>query len=241
MNISKDTIIGDIVSHDYRTASVFKKNRIDFCCNGNRTLEDASTKLRIDPYQIINELNEVMQAKSDNNTDFTSWPLDLLTDYVEKKHHRYVKEKTQEITPFLAKIARVHGDRHPELHEVLSLFTDSADELASHMDKEEQILFPHIRSMIDAKSKGKVVSAPFGTIQNPIKVMMQEHDNEGDRFRKIEALTNGYTVPDDGCTTYSVTLAMLKEFEDDLHHHIHLENNILFPKSVILEAQFEIA
>lgn len=241
MNISKDTIIGDIVSHDYRTASVFKKNRIDFCCNGNRTLEDASTKLRIDPYQIVNELNEVMQAKSDNNTDFTSWPLDLLTDYVEKKHHRYVKEKTQEITPFLAKIARVHGDRHPELHEVLSLFTDSADELARHMDKEEQILFPHIRSMIDAKSKGKVVSAPFGTIQNPIKVMMQEHDNEGDRFRKIEALTNGYTVPDDGCTTYSVTLAMLKEFEDDLHHHIHLENNILFPKSVILEAQFEIA
>lgn len=241
MNISKDTIIGDIVSHDYRTASVFKKNRIDFCCNGNRTLEDASTKLRIDPYQIVNELNEVMQAKSDNNTDFTSWPLDLLIDYVEKKHHRYVKEKTQEITPFLAKIARVHGDRHPELHEVLSLFTDSADELARHMDKEEQILFPHIRSMIDAKSKGKVVSAPFGTIQNPIKVMMQEHDNEGDRFRKIEALTNGYTVPNDGCTTYSVTLAMLKEFEDDLHHHIHLENNILFPKSVILEAQFEIA
>lgn len=238
MNITKDTIIGDLVAHDYRAAAVFKKNKIDFCCNGNRSIVDACSKKGLDSNQIVKDLIDASQTKGDNQTDYSSWPLDLLADYVEKKHHRYVKEKTQEIMPFLTKIVRVHGEHHPELHEVLELFTDSAEDLASHMDKEENILFPHIRRMVEAKSKGESVSAPFGTVQNPIKVMMAEHDNEGERFRKIDELTDGYTMPADGCTTYRVTFAMLKEFEDDLHLHIHLENNILFSKAVELEEQF---
>lgn len=238
MNISKDSIIGDLVAHDYRAAAVFKKNKIDFCCNGNRSIEDACDKKGLNADQLVKDLQEVSVAKGDSQIDYTSWPLDLLADYVEKKHHRYVREKAQEIMPFLTKIVRVHGDRHPELHEVLDLFTASVEDLLEHMDKEEGILFPHIRNMVDAKSKGSSVSAPFGTVQNPIKVMMAEHDNEGERFRKIADLTDNYTVPADGCTTYRVTFSMLSEYEDDLHLHIHLENNILFPKSIELEEQF---
>ncbi len=238
MNITKDTIIGDLVAHDYRAASVFKKNKIDFCCNGNRSIEDACTKKGLDTEQIVKDLNNTNNAGTSNQTDYTSWPLDLLADYVEKKHHRYVREKIQEITPFLHKIVRVHGDRHPELLEVAQLFGESAEDLTDHMVKEESILFPHIRRMVDGKHSNTPVSAPFGTVQNPIKMMMAEHDNEGERFRKIAELTNDYTMPADGCTTYRVTFAMLKEFEDDLHLHIHLENNILFPKSIELEEQF---
>ena len=238
MNITKDTIIGDLVAHDYRAASVFKKNKIDFCCNGNRSIEDACTKKGLDTEQIVKDLNNTNNAGTLNQTDYTSWPLDLLADYVEKKHHRYVREKIQEITPFLHKIVRVHGDRHPELLEVAQLFGESSEDLTDHMVKEESILFPHIRRMVDDKHSNTPVSAPFGTVQNPIKMMMAEHDNEGERFRKIAELTNDYTMPADGCTTYRVTFAMLKEFEDDLHLHIHLENNILFPKSIELEEQF---
>lgn len=238
MNITKDTIIGDLVAHDYRAASVFKKNKIDFCCNGNRSIEDACTKKGLDTEQIVKDLNNTNNAGTLNQTDYTSWPLDLLADYVEKKHHRYVREKIQEITPFLHKIVRVHGDRHPELLEVAQLFGESAEDLTDHMVKEESILFPHIRRMVESKHSNTPVSAPFGTVQNPIKMMMAEHDNEGERFRKIAELTNDYTMPADGCTTYRVTFAMLKEFEDDLHLHIHLENNILFPKSIELEEQF---
>lgn len=238
MNITKDTIIGDLVAHDYRAASVFKKNKIDFCCNGNRSIEDACTKKGLDTEQIVKDLNNTNNAGTSNQTDYTSWPLDLLADYVEKKHHRYVREKIQEITPFLHKIVRVHGDRHPELLEVAQLFGESSEDLTDHMVKEESILFPHIRRMVESKHSNTPVSAPFGTVQNPIKMMMAEHDNEGERFRKIAELTNDYTMPADGCTTYRVTFAMLKEFEDDLHLHIHLENNILFPKSIELEEQF---
>ncbi len=238
MNITKDTIIGDLVAHDYRAASVFKKNKIDFCCNGNRSIEDACTKKGLDTEQIVKDLNNTNNAGTLNQTDYTSWPLDLLADYVEKKHHRYVREKIQEITPFLHKIVRVHGDRHPELLEVAQLFGESSEDLTDHMVKEESILFPHIRRMVESKHSNTPVSAPFGTVQNPIKMMMAEHDNEGERFRKIAELTNDYTMPADGCTTYRVTFAMLKEFEDDLHLHIHLENNILFPKSIELEEQF---
>ncbi len=159
-----------------------------------------------------------------------------MADYIEKKHHRYVENKIQEITPFLEKVARVHGDRHPELNEIRQLFDASAGELTAHMKKEEQILFPFIRKMVAAQNQNTTVQAPFGTVQNPIQMMMHEHENEGERFRKIAALTDNYTPPEDACNTYRVTFFLLKEFEEDLHLHIHLENNILFPKSIAIEA-----
>lgn len=135
--------------------------------------------------------------------------------------------------PYLNKVAAVHGDRHPELREVQDLFIGCAEDLTSHMQKEEQVLFPFIRKM----AVGDDIHAPFGTVQNPINMMMHEHTNEGERFRKIAALTNDYTAPEDACNTYRVTYALLNEFEEDLHLHIHLENNILFPKAIATEAK----
>lgn len=230
MGITKESIIGDVVSKDYKSASVFKNYGIDFCCNGNRTIADACADKNINSEDVINEINNALSDNSNQaGIDYASWPLDLLADYIEKKHHRYVDSKIEEILPYLQKIARVHGDRHPELLEVEQLFLASAKELTSHMRDEESVIFPKIRDLV-SNSKFDEES-----LDQPIATLMHQHDQEGERFRRIEALTNQYTTPEDGCNTYRVTLAMLKEFEDDLHLHIHLENNILFPKAIELE------
>jgi len=240
MNIQENQIIGELVAQDYRTAAIFKKYGIDFCCQGNRTINEACEKKSIDEKQVVSDLNTIMQSASqtESTSEYKNWPLDLLADYIEKKHHRYVQTKTQEIQPYLEKICRVHGDRHPELLEINEHFNATAGELAMHMKKEELILFPFIRKMEKSKHEHIALDAPhFGTIQNPIQMMMNEHTTEGDRFRKIETLSNNYTPAADACSTYKVTFALLKEFEQDLHLHIHLENNILFPKAVALEKE----
>ncbi len=236
MKIQSNNIIGELVAQDYRTASVFKNYGIDFCCNGKRTISDACTSENIDPELMVRNLEDVIKVDTGGSTDYNSWPIDLLADYVEKKHHRYVDAKIPEIQPYLDKVCRVHGQRHPELLEISKLFNESAEELSNHMVKEESIVFPYIRKMVASKQQKTTMEKPhFGTIENPIQMMMQEHDTEGERFRRIEALTDNYTPPSDACNTYHVTFALLKEFQDDLHLHIHLENNILFPKAIALE------
>ncbi len=237
MNISQEQIIGELVAQDYRTASVFKKYGIDFCCQGNTTINNACKKKSIDTGLVLYDLDEVAREKG-SSIDYQIWPLDLLIDYIVKKHHRYVVEKSIEIVPYLNKICEVHGERHPELFEINDLFNLSVEVLARHMKKEELDLFPYIQKMVQAKHEGtKIVVPGFGSIENLISIMEEEHTIEGDRFRKIEELSNHYTTPADACNTYRVTIALLKEFEDDLHLHIHLENNILFPKSIKLEKE----
>lgn len=241
VTIQKDSEkqIGQFVAEDYRTAAVFSKYKIDFCCNGNRSIQEACEKKGIDSNVLLDELQTVLRKKDGESIDYKSWPLDLLVDYIEKKHHRYVEEKIPILRQFLDKLCRVHGERHPELLKINELFTASAGELAAHLKKEELILFPFVKKMVNAQlEKGGVQSPQFGTVENPIEMMMQEHDNEGERFRQIAALTDNYNPPADACNTYKVTFAMLEEFEQDLHLHIHLENNILFPKAVKLEQQF---
>ncbi|MEW4923891.1 iron-sulfur cluster repair di-iron protein [Algibacter sp. 2305UL17-15] len=231
--------IGQFVAEDYRTAAVFSKYKIDFCCNGNRSVEEACEKKGIDSNVLLDELQNVLNQKGGESIDYKAWPLDLLIDYIEKKHHRYVEEKIPVLRQFLDKLCRVHGERHPELLKINELFTASAGELAAHMKKEELILFPFVKKMVNAVlGEGAVQSPQFGTVENPIAMMMQEHDNEGERFRQIAELTDNYNPPADACNTYKVTFAMLEEFEKDLHLHIHLENNILFPKAIKLEQQF---
>jgi regulator of cell morphogenesis and NO signaling len=238
MKIQEDQIIGELVAQDYRTASVFKKYDIDFCCQGNRTIGEACDADQIEEFLVLSNLNALLEAPSDNTTDYKSWPLDLLSDYIEKKHHRYVVEKTLEIQPYLTKICSVHGERHPELFEIKDHFNATAEALAQHMKKEELILFPYVRQMVQAQQDHSIwESAPFGSVQNPIEMMMEEHTTEGDRLRQIESLSNNYTPPVDACNTYMVAIALLKEFEQDLHLHIHLENNILFPKAIALEKE----
>lgn len=239
MNITEQSIIGEIVAGDYRAAGIFETSGIDFCCNGNRTIAIACKQQNIEAGKLVDELQQVLDAPlstEDAVSDYKSWPLDLLADFIEKKHHRYVTTQIPVLQAFLEKINRVHGERHPELQEIKTLFDDCAGELTVHMKKEELMLFPFIRKMVKAKQAGnKGVMAPFGTVQNPIQMMMHDHDLEGGRFRRIKELSNQYTAPEDGCNTYRAAFATLQAFEDDLHLHIHLENNILFPKSIELE------
>lgn len=238
MNLTEEKKIADYVTEDYRTAAVFKKYNIDFCCNGNRGIEEATKKSGIDPAKIYRDLEEIKLQNNSGTTDYQGWPLDLLADYIEKRHHRYVVEKTPIISAFLNKLCKVHGSRHPELFEIDREFTECAGQFAAHMKKEELILFPFIHKMVKAKMSGTELSTPhFGTVENPVHMMMEDHDAEGERFRRIAALSNNYTPPADGCNTYRVTFAMLAEFEEDLHLHVHLENNILFPKAIELEKE----
>lgn len=239
MNIQETTTIGDYVAKDYRTAAIFSKYGIDFCCKGQKSIYEVCSKMNLNEAQLLSELNAVLSTKNDAENDFDSWSLDVLIDYIEKTHHRFVEEKTQILIPFLAKLCSVHGENHPELFEINNLFNDSAKELASHMKKEELILFPFIKEMINAtKSHGTIGKPFFETVKNPIAAMMNEHENEGERFRTISALTQNYTPPNDACNTYITTYKMLEDFEQDLHKHIHLENNILFPKAKTLEKFF---
>lgn len=241
MNISEKSIVGELVAADYRTASVFHAHGIDFCCRGNRPVEEACAEVKTEVAPLLRELNDVLSATSGAAVDYKSWPPDLLIDYIIKKHHRYVAQKSAEIKPFLAKIADVHGDRHPELLEVEQLFHGAVGALTLHMQKEELVLFPYIVKVVNAQGKGpKPTTVGFESLEAYIAETMQvEHETEGERFRTISELTNHYETPADGCRTYQVTLAMLKEFEQDLHHHIHLENNILFPKAVELEKSWQ--
>ncbi|WP_142784871.1 iron-sulfur cluster repair di-iron protein [Changchengzhania lutea] len=239
LNKDLEKQIGQFVADDFRTAAVFSKYGIDFCCKGDRTVKEVCNKNEIEVNTLLDELHNVLNSKTDQSIDYKSWPLDLLVEYIEKKHHRYVEEKIPVLRQFLNKLCSVHGERHPELFKINELFTASAGELAAHMKKEELVLFPVIKKMVNAKLENGAIQSPqFGTVENPIAMMMQEHDNEGERFRQIAELSNNYNPPADGCNTYQVTYAMLDEFEKDLHLHIHLENNILFPEAVKLEQQF---
>ncbi len=236
-NILEKTI-SEFVAEDYRTAQVFKNHKIDFCCKGNRSIAEASESRKLDVNKLLAEIESAKQDKPSNTTELKNWPLDLLADYIEKMHHRYVVEQIPILKQYLNRLCQVHGEHHPELFEIKEEFDFSAEELSNHMKKEELILFPHIRKMVKAiANKEELESPPFGSVENPVQLMMDEHSVEGDRFARISELSNNYTPPSDGCNTYHVAFSLLRAFEEDLHLHIHLENNILFPRSIELEKQ----
>mgnify|MGYP000851054402 CR=1 FL=1 len=235
MNTLEKTI-GEMVAEDYRTAAVFKNHKIDFCCKGNRSIAEVCADKNLNTAFLIEELNAVTKPVEKNIIDFNAWDLDLLADYIEKKHHRYVEGSMPVLLQYLNKLCKVHGPQHPELFEINKEFTECAAALTAHMKKEELVLFPYIRKMVKTTISHQEISTPhFGTVQNPVHMMMHEHDTEGERFRRIAQLSNDYTPPADACNTYRVTYNLLNEFENDLHTHIHLENNILFPKAIQLE------
>lgn len=231
-------IVGQLVADNYHTAAVFKKFNIDFCCNGNHSIEEVCNRKNIDPALVTAELATILGYRPAPEENYNTWGLGVLVDHIMKKHHQYVETQIPIIETFLHKLCSVHGGQHPELHQIAHLFNGSAAELTMHMKKEELMLFPYIKQLVKAKEQGTTASpAAFGTVANPVHMMMQEHDHEGERFRQISALSNEYTTPPDGCNTYKVTYALLKEFQEDLHLHIHLENNILFPKAEELEKE----
>ena len=220
MKINKETLVSDIVARNYKSASVFKKHKIDFCCQGNRSLDTVCVTNDIHIDDLIEELKNSFTTEKDTN-DYWAWGIDFLSDYIYNNHHCYVENKIPEIKQYLNKICEVHGARHPELFEIKDLFKASASELTMHMKKEELILFPYFKKLAKA-IKGEEVSYPtsFTSVKSLIAMMHQEHDNEGHRFRKIAELSNHYTPSKDACSTYKVTFSMLQEFEEDLHKHI---------------------
>lgn len=235
MNINSDTLIAEIVAENYNTATIFKKYAIDFCCNGNRSLKQVSKEKNIDLSLLLTEILGI-----DNNVtsldNYQNWDIDFLSDYVYQNHHLYIEKKGPEIIAYLEKLCKVHGDKHSELFEITTLFKKAVGDLTTHMKKEELILFPFIKKIAKAyKNNEKLQEPPFGSINNPINMMHLEHDNEGERFRKIAELSNNYQPPKDGCNTYKIAFILLKEFEEDLHKHIHIENNILFKKAISIE------
>jgi len=236
MNIDFQSVIGDIVAKNYKTAEVFRSYGVDFCCKGNRTLKDLSGSENIVMEKLIGDLERVISEGKDSNTDYDKWPLDLLADFIEKKYHRYIEEKIPVITEYLTKVCKLHGQGYNELYKIHEIFSSSSEDLLHHMMKEENILFPYIRKMVADERQGLCHKPPmFGSIKNPISMMMDEHTTEGDRYREIASLSNNYTPPSGTCNTFIVTYALIQEFEEELHKHIHLENNILFPNAIKYE------
>ncbi len=232
--INKKTV-AEIVSDNYKSADVFKKYGIDFCCGGGVSVAEICKRKNLVYSEVEKELLAI-DSQVPTSHDFNNWELDFLIDYIINTHHKYVSENIPLITQYAVKVARVHGQNHPENIEINTLFHEAANELIAHMQKEENILFPYIKSIVKAKNENmKMPSPPFGTVQNPIRMMEHEHENVGDVFKKIAELSNSFTPPDGACNTYRVLYAKLKEFETDLHQHIHLENNILFPKAIKME------
>lgn len=236
MNATLDTTIRDIVAEDFRAAAVFQRHGLDFCCRGDRSVVDACHEKGIDAAAVLSEIDAACGASADRTPRFASWDIPTLISHIVSNHHQYVRQAIPTLLAHTAKIADVHGERHPELHEIARLFAGVADEMTSHMFKEERILFPFIQCLHDAaQQKRPVPPSPFGTVTNPIHMMEAEHESAGGAMERIRDLSHGYQAPDDACTTYRVSLQELKAFEEDLHAHVHLENNILFPRAIDLE------
>lgn len=235
MNITTETNVGEIVRLSFPTARIFEKYHIDFCCGGNISVSEAVKDKEVNAEQLLLELSPMLGEKDEDSVMIESLNLTGLSDHIIRKHHSYVNETIPFLQQKLQKLCDVHGENHPELFEVSTLFNEAAGNLAAHMKKEELILFPYIRNTEQFLFEGEASPAVPGKAGVIIAAMEQEHQAEGDRFMQISELTANYTVPADGCSTYQVTYQTLREFENDLHRHIHLENNILFPKAIELE------
>ncbi|MCF8304198.1 MAG: iron-sulfur cluster repair di-iron protein [Bacteroidales bacterium] len=236
--INKEERVSDIVQQNFLTAEVFEKYNIDFCCGGQIPLWEACEGQKVDTEKVINELREKIQQRDEETDKINALPLDELCTYIVEQHHNYVRESLPMLQQKLEKVCKAHGDDHPEVFKIKELFDQSAMELTKHMQKEEIVLFPYVKRMVKAENgQESFQSPPFGHVNEPISVMMEEHDNEGRRFEEISELSNNYTLPQGACNTFMFTYEKLREFEEDLHKHIHLENNILFPKAIELEKQ----
>jgi len=234
----EQTTVGDIVANDFRTAAVFERHGIDFCCGGRRTIAEACHAARVDPVEVVQALEVVDSSTAGEGeaSAMTEWPLDRLADHIVETHHAYVRSALPAIAPHLATLVRVHGERHPELTQVSVAFSRMSEGLVQHMMKEELVLFPYIRELANA-DHGRRPPCPFGTIEHPIRMMEREHQDAGRDLQMLRELTNGYEPPADGCATYRLTMAELDAFEREMHLHVHLENNVLFPRATERERE----
>jgi regulator of cell morphogenesis and NO signaling len=221
--------IGEIVTQDFRAAEIFKNAGIDFCCGGNDSLEQTCKDKKLDISILEQKLSELESISPDTTHNFKEWNLDFLSDYIVNTHHKTVMKLLPQLIVYTQKIAEVHGSNHPELIEIEKLFSEINTELLQHLKKEEEVLFPAIKDLLKTNS-----TETKKIVISEIARMKGEHEFAGGAMDKINVLSDNYSLPADGCNTYRVTYKLLEEFEDDLHIHVHLENNILYPKALVL-------
>jgi len=236
MGRAQEKTVRDLASANPGAARIFEKFGIDYCCGGEQSLAQACSALKVDVREVIDALERPLGAQTDR--DWGKASLAELTKHIVEAHHEYVRREIPRLKELFEKVVGVHAPNHLELKELESSFDALAEELTLHMMKEERMLFPYIEQLETAAKRGERPAPPmFGTVKNPVRMMMMEHDSAGELLHKMRELTNGYTVPEDGCTSYKMLYQALQEFEADLHQHIHLENNILFPRAITLEGQ----
>lgn len=231
-----DETLGEIAVKDLRKAEIFKKYGLDFCCGGKKTVKEACAEKGLDVTKVEQELQAADKAtppSASRPLPYSDWSLDFLADYIVNTHHSYVKKTIPDLRAYSSKVAKVHGDKHPELEAINKLVQEVCDEMSEHMVKEEEIVFPFVKQ-VAAKNNGSTFGE-FDNLKAPIDMMEMEHDFVGRSMEQIRRVSNNYTLPADGCASYSFLFKTLEEFESDLFIHIHLENNILFPKALALE------
>jgi len=227
--------IGEIAVKDLRKAEVFKKYGIDFCCGGKKTIAEVCAEKNIDATQVETELSQISKEGKASNISYNDWNLDFLADYIVNTHHSYVRKYLPELMTYATKVAKVHGDQHPELIPIQKLVEQINDELTEHMEQEEKVLFTYVKKIVQARSASMPLVKEEKDLKSLIDELEKEHDVVGRCLDKIRELSFGYAIPSDACASYQLLYKMIQEFEDDLHIHIHLENNILFPKALEME------
>lgn len=218
---------------------IFERLNIDYCCGGNQTLDKACDTVGVAVEEVINLLETDAGAHSQaEEPNFLTASLAELIDHIVKKHHVFTRSEIARLRELTNKVYEAHGQNHPELDGLRQLFQALSDELEPHMAKEERVLFPYTIQLGSESARGtrSLQRPPFGTVANPVRMMMMEHDNAGLLLKQMRVLTSDYKVPTDACFSYQTLYHALEAFEGDLHQHIHLENNILFPRTVEMEA-----
>jgi regulator of cell morphogenesis and NO signaling len=237
MSANVERTVRDLAVEVPGATRVFEKLGIDYCCGGGKSLADACFGAGVSLEEVMAAIESGKERyAAQGGEDWQSRSLAELMNHIVFKHHAYTKSELERLDQLSAKVASVHGKNHPELAEVRELFVALRKDLTPHMLKEEQVLFPYIGQLEDAVRNGRPAPTPFfGTVRNPVRMMIMEHDMAGDLLRDLRSASQGYLVPSDGCISYQTLYQALQELEQDLHQHIHLENNILFPRALSLE------
>jgi regulator of cell morphogenesis and NO signaling len=239
MTIATTKTVGEIAAETPNATREFEKLGIDYCCGGSRTLGEVCAEAKISVEEVLARLEKSSAVTTPGEgKDWQNQPLADLIAYITSTHHVFVREECPRIDALAGKVVAVHGKNHPELLQVQAVFSALGEELRVHLMKEEQVLFPYIVRLEESFVAGEPAPpAMFGPVVNPVRMMLQEHDSAGDALRSLRSITNDYSVPADACISYRTLYQALQGFEADLHQHIHLENNILFPRAIAMEGK----
>ena len=237
--ISSTTKVRDVALELPQSTRLFEKLKIDYCCGGDQPLGVACASAGVDFQNLLQMIDQVRQTPEAGNgtANVQNATATELIGYILDKHHVYTKDEMARLEPLADKVVGAHGANHSELLAIRDLLRQLFTDLKQHIFKEEQILFPFIIALEAAREQNRPAPfAPFGTVDNPIRMMLAEHDTAGDLLREMRKLSSDYAVPGDACISFKTFYEALEAFEQDLHQHIHLENNLLFPKAIALEA-----